>query len=65
VAEPDVMCVEFVSESADGIVIERGSESFDADDLAVVDKRGELRAGMKAALYAMLAPRRGALGVVT
>lgn len=63
-AESNVMRVEFLSESNDGVVVERGSESFGADDLAAVDKRGELRSSMKAALYAMLATSRGALGTV-
>ena len=63
-AEPDVMRVEFVAESANGLVLERGSESFDADALALVDKRGELRAGIKAALYAMFATSRNVLGSV-
>ena len=63
-AEANAMRVEFVAESADGIVIERGSESFGADELALVDKRGELRASIKSALYAMLATSRNVLGSV-
>ena len=63
-AESNVMRVEFVSETSAGVVVEQGSESFGADDLAAVDKRGELREAIKLALYAMLATSRGALGTV-
>jgi len=63
-AEANTMRVEFVTETNDGIVIERGSELFDADSLAAVDVRGELRASIKAALYSMLATSRGVAGLV-
>lgn len=63
-AESNVMRVEFVSETSAGVVVERGSELFGADELALVDKRGELREAIKLALYAMLATSRGALGSV-
>lgn len=63
-AEANAMRVEFVTETNDGTVINRGSELFGADDLALVDKRGELRAALKAALYAMLATSRNVLGSV-
>lgn len=63
-AESNVMRVEFIAESDDGIVVERSSELFGADELASVDEHGELRSSMKAALYAMLAARRDVLGVV-
>jgi len=63
-AEANAMRVEFVTETNDGIVIERGFESFDADSLAAVDARGELRASIKAALYAMFATSRNVLGSV-
>lgn len=63
-AESNVMRVEFVFETSDGTALERGSESFDVDDLAIVDKHGELRGSIKFALYALLALRRGARGTV-
>jgi len=63
-AEANAMRVEFVTETNNGIVIDRGSESFGADSLAAVDDRGELRASIKAALYAMLATSRGVIGSV-
>lgn len=63
-AEPNVMRVEFATESAEGIVIARGSELFDASDLDAIDKKSQLRATLKAALYAMLAPRLGAIGTL-
>lgn len=63
-AEANAMRVEFALESADGIVLERGSELFGGDALALADKRGELRGALKAALYAMLATSRGVIGSV-
>lgn len=63
-SESNVLRTEFIAESDDGIVVERGSELFGADELASVDAHGELRSSMKAALYAMLATRRDVLGVV-
>jgi hypothetical protein len=63
-AESNVMRVEFVSETSAGVVVEHGSELFGADELASVDEHGELRGGIKLALYAMLATSRGALGTV-
>ena len=63
-AESNVMRVEFVSETSAGVVVEHGSELFGADELALVDKRGELREAIKLALYAMLTPRLGAIGTL-
>lgn len=63
-AESNVMRVEFVSETSDGTALEQSSELFGADELALVDKRGELREAIKLALYAMLTPRLGAIGTL-